>query len=341
METTTGKREKWIDVLKGFAILCVVMGHTLDGVLGKGLYTSAEDVLIRAYDFIYVFHMPLFMLVSGYIFFKVYVREDGIRTEKLRRQIMNLLCLYFLFSLLYGLLKFGLSAFVSSDVGLSDILLIPIRPIGPYWYLYTMILFYLLFSFEAVRRINSCFLLILLFALSTVSKMFDIDGFFAINRVLFLAFFFLMGKIIVDYIEKCSVFAGVYFVVAIALFIVLYGNYESKIVYYIVKSIIAFGVSGGLALIAYRLEKWFAGRKCNLLEFLGEHSLEIYLLHVFFTTGFLTVFDKLHIGGLLGLLLIFILSVILPMVAAWILKKIKLYDLVFRPVSYIKTGKNK
>lgn len=35
METKVqaNNREKWIDAIKGFAILCVVLGHTLDCVI--------------------------------------------------------------------------------------------------------------------------------------------------------------------------------------------------------------------------------------------------------------------------------------------------------------------
>jgi len=47
-------RQEWLDVLKGFGILFVVLGHALaDG----GLKT-----------YIYAFHMPLFFFVSGYLF---------------------------------------------------------------------------------------------------------------------------------------------------------------------------------------------------------------------------------------------------------------------------------
>lgn len=47
------ERELWIDVLKGIAILLVVVGHNCEGKLNS---------------FIFSFHMPLFFLISGYLF---------------------------------------------------------------------------------------------------------------------------------------------------------------------------------------------------------------------------------------------------------------------------------
>lgn len=48
----------FIDQLKGIAILLVVLGH----VIG---YNNCEDSFL--WRFIYSFHIPLFMFVSGYV----------------------------------------------------------------------------------------------------------------------------------------------------------------------------------------------------------------------------------------------------------------------------------
>ena len=46
---------EWIDSLKGLAIILVVLGHN----------TGGEN---DAYHFFYTFHMPLFFLISGFLF---------------------------------------------------------------------------------------------------------------------------------------------------------------------------------------------------------------------------------------------------------------------------------
>ena len=63
------KRNQSLDAIKGILIVLVVLGHSLQYGFGR-LYCDGgyfyDDYLFRA---IYTFHMPLFMLISGYLFF--------------------------------------------------------------------------------------------------------------------------------------------------------------------------------------------------------------------------------------------------------------------------------
>ncbi len=56
------KRNVQMDTVKGLLIICVVLGHVIGNVgdLRNDLISS------KVYDFIYMFHMPLFIWVSGY-----------------------------------------------------------------------------------------------------------------------------------------------------------------------------------------------------------------------------------------------------------------------------------
>lgn len=56
-----GKRIDYIDAVKCFAITLVVLGHVIQNILFRDTYES-----LYLYRFIYAFHMPLFMMVSGY-----------------------------------------------------------------------------------------------------------------------------------------------------------------------------------------------------------------------------------------------------------------------------------
>ena len=54
-------RIKYWDLLKGIAIFLVVWGHTIQyGGSGSIFFDN------KAFIFIYSFHMPLFLLISGY-----------------------------------------------------------------------------------------------------------------------------------------------------------------------------------------------------------------------------------------------------------------------------------
>lgn len=54
------ERLAYIDNLKAFAIACVILGHALQYLAG-----SAPERLI-SFNLIYTFHMPLFMMISGF-----------------------------------------------------------------------------------------------------------------------------------------------------------------------------------------------------------------------------------------------------------------------------------
>lgn len=66
--TEENKRVPFIDMLKGIAVLLVIIGHTIENGLG-GSYTEPEVFYNNpVHILIYSFHMPLFMLISGYLF---------------------------------------------------------------------------------------------------------------------------------------------------------------------------------------------------------------------------------------------------------------------------------
>lgn len=56
-------RDISLDILKGFAIFCVIIGHCLQYLSSPGL----NSWLAKG---IYFFHMPLFMFIAGYFYYK-------------------------------------------------------------------------------------------------------------------------------------------------------------------------------------------------------------------------------------------------------------------------------
>lgn len=65
---TNSKRNKTIDYIKAFAIILVVVGHCIQYGSGEYIYNHFFSGMIIV-TFIYSFHMPIFMLVSGYLFY--------------------------------------------------------------------------------------------------------------------------------------------------------------------------------------------------------------------------------------------------------------------------------
>ena len=61
-------RFTWIDAIKGFAILGVVFGHVELGLQFMGLFPEHAWLLQAMWDAGHAFRMPLFFLLSGYLY---------------------------------------------------------------------------------------------------------------------------------------------------------------------------------------------------------------------------------------------------------------------------------
>lgn len=83
-------RNPWFDNIKGLLILLVVFGHTIE------IYRDIEghSLTLYLYNFIYFFHMPLFIMVSGYFF----------RANKYDRTI-QLMIVYIIWQILNAILE--------------------------------------------------------------------------------------------------------------------------------------------------------------------------------------------------------------------------------------------
>lgn len=72
------KRVREIDLIKGIAIFLVVFGHSIQ--YGSGSYFLKSGLFFQnnVFKVIYSFHMPLFMLVSGFLFYSS--KDRGFKT---------------------------------------------------------------------------------------------------------------------------------------------------------------------------------------------------------------------------------------------------------------------
>lgn len=122
------KRMQSMDLLKFFAIFLVLWGHSIQ------YFISGEYVEKEVYRHIYSFHMPLFMMISGF-FFAMTCRKGFIKmvSKKFRQLILPSICWILMFCFVYfipydfsisfvkqsleGMLWFLKSAFICCLIG--------------------------------------------------------------------------------------------------------------------------------------------------------------------------------------------------------------------------------
>ncbi|WP_069997421.1 acyltransferase family protein [Cellulosilyticum sp. I15G10I2] len=109
------QRNYLIDNLKGLLIFFVVFGHVIE------YYIQGNSFFMGVYLFIYLFHMPLFVFISGYLSKNI---------DKCRKgAIKNLLIPYIVFNIIWYALAY---------IATGDIMLLIIYPGWTLWYLISL-----------------------------------------------------------------------------------------------------------------------------------------------------------------------------------------------------------
>lgn len=96
-------RNVFLDIVKAFAIICVVLGHCIQYGSGNTYLTESSFFNNVLFKVIYSFHMPLFMIVSGYLF--AYSVNKKTYTELIASKV-NTLLIPIVF---WSLIPFGIS----------------------------------------------------------------------------------------------------------------------------------------------------------------------------------------------------------------------------------------
>lgn len=336
------KRNITIDCVKGLASLLVVIGHVFDGYKNAGLFSGHSQFINYSYNLIYSFHMALFFIVSGYVFKIAYINNGEIKPN-LKRQKINVLIIYVVYSIGFGFFKIICSGYVNNTLEIKDLLLIWVKTIPPYWYLYVLLIFYILFSFKKIISLPSNAVLLASFAIMAASCFipFNIGEFFEIKHILYFLMFFYIGIIFDENkIINNRIFIGITSLASIVLLIIYSGQSYNTLK--IINGIIALGIS---LLIINIFKFLFKNEKKNhvrFFSFLGRYSLEIYVIHCVFTAGNRVVLNKLHITNFwINIIFNVVLSTAFPILISVLLKKIKLHSLFFKPVSFYQNLKEK
>ena len=321
-------RIKYIDSIKGFAAVCVVLGHVVNGYWGSGADSVVYYVLLNA---LYAFHMPLFFTVSGFLFAQAYLADGRVKKEKIKAQLINLACVYVLFSLILGVSKILFSQYVNNQVTARDVALIPIKPIGLYWYLFVLVIDYLVFSNEFILRQKPAAVLAAAFALGVASAWIPEYLIFDVKRVCYHFLFFYLGIVLN---KRSGILEKKYIPFAsLPCIILLYAVFWSQKRQ--LNSILLVNQALGilctlLVFCAFRQYKILGENR--LFLWVGRYALEIYLLHTFFLTACRTLLRRMNIDSVAVILTVStVVGVLLPIVFSVICRRFHIHSFLFSP----------
>ncbi|PBB52338.1 MULTISPECIES: nodulation factor fucose acetyltransferase NolL [Mesorhizobium] len=138
----TNDRDLSLDFAKGILITLVIIGHLLQYII----YRGTDDFWMSPYyKTIYMFHMPLFMAISGYVSSGAILRKTFI--QGVRNRAVQLLLPMFLWCAFIFALK---SAMIYPTKSLTGVLLdISKEVIGTYWFIWAAFISFVLVRFFA------------------------------------------------------------------------------------------------------------------------------------------------------------------------------------------------
>ena len=278
-----------MDALKGFAILLVVMGHTIAWNFSDRnivLFENNQPDNIRIagliFQFIYSFHMPLFFLISGFFSYK----ETCILKKQLRKKTIS----YFVPYLFSGIILYG---FFGGDA-------------FGYWFLLSLFELSVLSAFFS--KFGSLFnntksILLDLFILSLpylILQYILLRSYFNVPFIEIWKFGyyyvpFFCGYLLKKYCDKIfEVFVGkrcftAIFVIFIFSFLYRYLEFdECKQIHKVIKFLLfhvvydfSLPLAGSLFFVS--LFKFYKESKLEyLFSEIGKYTLGIYMFHMFF-----------------------------------------------------------
>lgn len=274
-----GRRNYYMDNLKFFLIILVVMGH----FSMKMTYVQKIEYI---HHFIYIFHMPCFIFVSG--FFAKRMNQGGkLRVDK----VLSVFWLYLVFQ--FGYVVLNIIFDEHEKIKLLEGTSAP-------WYLLALFVWYL--CVPVIERIKNVYLIPGSFVIGILAGYItSLDDVFTLSRVFVFFPFFIVGFCLSQ--DRLERFLNLHIRIVALLFIIvviywMIANWDQltpyfKIVYgygpykktlgdkaqygYLIRScwyLLSFALSVSFMLLVPRTNLFFTS--------LGQRTLQVYMTHIWF-----------------------------------------------------------
>lgn len=323
-------RCKEIDVLKGIAILMVVLGHIIEGVIqSQAASSTLYDNLNFIYIAIYSFHMPMFFCISGYI---AAMNKKTFKYKVLVNNMLSLYVPYIIFSYIFIILRFFV---VHNTEGLvySDIYTALIKPVSIFWFLMALLIMRTVSDVLHYFIKREWCVLIISIVIFLLGISFNITSFFSLDRVVQFYVCYEFGFIYCGMENKakrqkylpCACLICVFSMILFEMIDI----YISKILIGISVFVILFE---GLKLLFELIKRddIFDKNICVL----GKNTMVIYLVHPFLT-GPVRQILSIFIQNVVVIVAVeFFILVLIPMIVIFMYNKISFFkwiEYVFYP----------
>ena len=318
-------RDRSLDLGKGLAILFVYLGHCI-------LYHPIKMVNMAPWlhildRMILSFNMPMFFIISGYLFSKT----NKSTIELYKGKTMRILIPYLTTMLVIVAMKLVLPMEMSFNQavrgGVISLIVNALCYGGDRWFVYTLyIMFLLLIPIRNLLK-NKWFDVALMAVLIVVYLLNFLPSVFAIEKVFHFMVFFVFGYMLNEYYPAIKSWALknwwlVYFVFIVVNIAFINFLVEFQFIFRFVCPL-----TGTLAVMtmAFQLEKIIEKSKvAQYIEYCGKYSLQFYLFTFCYPLIRTLIVSVLHVTNPIVILLsVFVLQLITITIIVEITRRIK------------------
>lgn len=261
------QRNETVDLIKGFLIILVMLGHIIQG--------SMQESLVRS--FIYIFHMPLFFFVSGYLVDYRALSETAVR-KFLGKYMLNVFIPWAIAVTAYYLVVMKIHT-------MEGYIRAFLHPFYHLWFIVAFLVYVLYaYIFSRIFKGKYVFVLILVSAAISLAAL-AVGGSLNKNVIaehvyydlrLTNLMYFAIGISLRYYAPKIpsSILSVTLPSIALIPYIFYGGTVFSDGVFGVLVNI-------ALCFATYAIMTNFIGRKVSFLNYIGRNSMYFYLYHVF------------------------------------------------------------
>lgn len=179
-------RIEWLDIAKGLGVLLVVLGH---------LWYNCSFSIVN--QIIYTFHMPMFFILSGFVFKKGDSKFSSFVATKSKRLLLPTL-MFFVLGVAFLLLLSSNESFAS--ISRKFFFIDGLCPYNdPCWYfitLFQLVIVSYFLNLDKSTYLLKVFIIVIAFILGLIIYEFEIFIPFGINRTIIAMVFFTFGSLL-------------------------------------------------------------------------------------------------------------------------------------------------
>ena len=319
------KREIWVDSVKLFGCVLIVLCHFYQSMIKTGIMPT--NLIFGWFErTAYMYPAQLFFVCSGYLYQKLsHINTWKSWANNVIKKFIALGVPYFTLSTVSWVLKnIFSSSIIHEPRGLLESFFV--FPESQYWYLYVLFYFFLFIPTAS--------------ALKLVYELVYVPDIYFIAGIMQYSFWFVLGMLmcVFDIPDKIASNARNLYIGIGTLIIFLIASFSVFIANVVFPSLDF--LLGFIACFSIFMVAIYLCGKANENHFLRQivpYTLYLYLLHTIFAAGFRSVLFKLGIDSpLLHIPLGLCVSFGGPILVAVLAKRIKFIEFFFVPNKYIK-----